>query len=75
MPSIDNSLYLEFYNHTSETEKADVRANAIFVYSKLIQGGMSIEDAKNAVELLYSNAFDQGYRDASSEARAHYSEN
>lgn len=70
MPSIDNSLYLDFYHGTTQDEHAMIRANAIFVYSKLIQGGMSIKDAKDAVELLYQDGRNQGYQDGTSDALA-----
>lgn len=71
MPSTDNSLYLDFFWKTPADEKAKIRANALFVYSKLVQGGMSVEDAKNAVELLYEAGRNQGYQDGEADASVH----
>ena len=39
---------------------AQHRANAVFIYSKLVAGGMSQELAKNSVELLWHAALDEG---------------
>ena len=56
-----NALFLDFHHRTKPEVQAAVRANALFVYAKLVAGGMSVETAKEAVEKIFDDGFNTGY--------------
>lgn len=68
--SQSHELLLNFHHRIAASEKASARANALFIYSKLVAGGMAVRDAKTAVEDLFSggaasgteDGYDAGYR-------------
>lgn len=54
-------LNLEFHENTSSTIINLARANAVFIYGKLVAGGMDPQLAKLAVERMWCSASDEGY--------------
>lgn len=60
---MNNGLYLALYWGNSQAEDAAIRANALFIYSKMVEAGVSIEEAKSAVEKLFADGRDQGMLD------------
>lgn len=60
-----NSVSLTFHWATGEKRQAEVRANAVFIHAKLVAGGMDVQDAKRAVELLYSHGWSEGFDEGS----------
>ena len=58
-----NDLNLHLYWGNSAKTNADIRANALFIYGKMVEAGVSIEEAKNAVERLFADGRDQGVLD------------
>ena len=60
---MNNSLYLALYWGNSQAEDAAIRANALFIYSKMVEAGVSIKEAKSAVEKLFADGRDQGRLD------------
>lgn len=60
---MNNGLYLALYWGNSRAEDAAIRANALFIYSKMVAAGVSIEEAKAAVEKLFADGRDQGMLD------------
>ena len=59
-----NALYLDFHWQTKESTQSEVRANALFIYSKLISAGVEVQTAKCAVEDLFSAGYSEGYESA-----------
>ena len=60
---VNNGLVLGFNWRTSAEGQASVRANAVFIYGKLVAGGMDVKTAKNAVERLFNDGWKEGYED------------
>lgn len=65
-----NELYIEVFWKTSEKEAVRIRANAVFIYAKLVEGGVDVKSAKAAVEQLYSDGWDQGMQEEAFENSA-----
>ena len=64
MKTKDNSLELKFHWATDDKTIAEVRANALFIYGKLVAAGVSIPTAKEAVENLFAAGHSEGYDEA-----------
>lgn len=60
---MSNAVDLDFYCHTADKLRAEVRANAVFIHAKLVAGGMSVAEAGAAVENLFSAGRREGYED------------
>lgn len=60
---MSNAIHLDFNWRTKDDAKAEVRANAVFIHTKLVAGGMSDADAATAVENLFSSGYSEGYED------------
>ena len=58
-----NAVHLDFNWRTTDSAKADVRANAVFIHAKLVSAGMDVKLAKEAVEKLFSDGRAEGYED------------
>jgi len=58
---VDNSVKLDMHRRTTDKERVDIRANAIFIQAKLCSAGLSPSEAKKAVEKLYNDGYGQGW--------------
>jgi hypothetical protein len=58
-----NAIELDFNWQTSEEQRAKVRANAVFIYAKLVAGGMDVALAAEAVQDLFEAGRTTGYDD------------
>lgn len=65
---MNNELYLALYWGNSPAENAEIRANAMFIYSKMVEAGVSVEEAKTAVEKLFADGRIQGMCDEAFES-------
>lgn len=65
---MNNGLYLALYWGNSQAEDAEIRANALFIYSKMVEAGVSVEEAKAAVEKLFADGRTQGMLDEAFES-------
>lgn len=57
---MNNFLRLKMSAAASPSDESRIRANALFIYSKLVAGGMDVELARNTVEEFYRDGFVQG---------------
>lgn len=60
---MSNAVHLSFHWRTNQEVQAEVRANAVFIHSKLVAGGMDVAEARRAVERLFSAGWREGYED------------
>lgn len=58
---VDCSVKLDMHRRTTDKERVDIRANAIFIQAKLCAAGLSPSEAKKAVEKLYNDGYGQGW--------------
>lgn len=66
-----NAVSLDFHWRTKDEVQAEVRANAVFIHSKLVAGGMDAVEAKRAVEKLYSAGWREGHEDGFEDGQSH----
>jgi hypothetical protein len=60
---MNNGLQLALYSGNSSAKNAEIRANAVFIYAKLVEAGVSIDKARKAVEKLFQDGREQGHLD------------
>jgi hypothetical protein len=72
---MSNAVHLSFHWRTKEEVQAEVRANAVFIHSKLVAGGMDVAEARSAVERLFSAGWREGYEDGHEDSQDSVSDN
>lgn len=65
---MSNGLYLALYWGNSPAEDAEIRTNALFIYAKLVEAGVAVDEARKAVEKLFQDGRDQGRLDEAFES-------